>query len=160
MTNLLSSAGETTAQLPGIGAGLSAALRVSSALSNFVTSGDDGGKNWFLYRFLDPEKQCCAIEWQINKKVLLQFGPALRGSLVLAFHGVPAAGEKGITMQVRTQLGFRRDNPICMVAPTRALPEDQQVRLLIRPRAEVAPQLPRTAASPQPGKPEHIRVPA
>ncbi|MBZ5524765.1 MAG: hypothetical protein LAP21_21210 [Acidobacteriia bacterium] len=158
LTNALSCAGESAANLPAIGTGLSAILGMSSALSSFVTSGDDGGKNWFLYRFLDPEKQCCAIEWQINKKVLLQFGPALRGSLVLAFHGVPGAGEKGISMQVRTQLGFRNDNPICMVAPTRALPEDQQIRLLIRPRAEVTPQLPRTVASPQLGKLEAIRV--
>src|SRR6266403_507639 len=69
-------------------------LKTSAVMSNFVTSDDKsknrfkrGQKNWFLYRFLDEKRRCCAVEWNISRNVMHQYGPLLRGSILLAFHG-------------------------------------------------------------------------
>jgi hypothetical protein len=120
---------------PAIGVATGAALRAGAAISNFVRSVDAGKKNWYTYRFLDGERQCCAVEWKINKAVMLQFGPMLRGSLCLTFHGGPlqdAGRADGITIEMRPQLGFFPDDILVMVRPT--LLPDKRVELAIVPR--------------------------
>jgi hypothetical protein len=110
-----------------------------AALSNSL---DARGKwrrtNWFIYQFLDSTTQACAVEWRINKKVLNQYGPLLRGSLVLAFHGGRRRGarvKKGIRLELRPQLGFNPRDELSRVTPTFKLKQDQQVQLEILPRA-------------------------
>ena len=78
------------------------------------------------------------MEWRINKKVLDQYGPLLRGSLVLAFHGSAegdTSREKTVRLELRPQLGFNPRDELSRVTPTSKLGEDQQVKLEIRPRA-------------------------
>jgi hypothetical protein len=120
-----------------IGGTLSAILRASSVISNFVSSGEGQTKNWYIYRFLDAEESCCALEWKINKRVLLEYGPLLRGSLLLAFHGSRAATGKdeGIRMILRPNLGYYKDDLLRHVRPTLCLPVNQRPAFVIKPRA-------------------------
>jgi hypothetical protein len=90
--------------------------------------------NWFIYQFLDSTTQACAVEWRITKKILNQYGPLLRGSLILAFHG-GADERKGIRLELRPQLGFNPHDELSRVSPTFKLEQDQQVKLDILPRA-------------------------
>jgi hypothetical protein len=109
-----------------------------AALSNSLEARGKWRKtNWFIYQFLDSTSQACAVEWRINKKVLAQYGPLLRGSLVLAFHGdVNATREhKGMRLELRPQLGFNPRDELSRVTPTSKLEQDQQVKLEILPRA-------------------------
>lgn len=118
--------------LPG-SAGVAAALRTSAALANFVASGEGKGKNWFIYRFVDPESRCACVEWKINKKVLLEYGSLLHGSLLLAFHGSPRQGHP-IRIELRPQLGFYKGGDLCHVTPTRA-GEESRVALNVMPQS-------------------------
>ena len=122
-----------------VGGAVSAVLRASSVISNFVSSGEAQAKNWYMYRFLDAEERCCAVEWKINKRVLLEYGPLLRGSILLAFHGAAAGtgGQEGIKMILRPNLGYYEDDELCHVRPTLKLPSDQRPELLVKPRAAV-----------------------
>jgi hypothetical protein len=119
-----------------IGNTVGAVLRASSVISNFVSSGEGKNKNWYIYRFLDAEERCCAVEWKINKRVLLEYGPMLRGSLLLAFHGSPVGTGKdeGIRMIVRPNLGYRSEDLLCHVRPTLCLPLDKRPALVIKPQ--------------------------
>jgi len=109
-----------------------------SALSNSLAAqGKWRTTNWFIYQFLDSTTQGCAVEWLINKKVMQQYGPLLRGSLVLAFHGKPENKEKasrGIRLVLRPQLGFSRRDELSRVTPTSGLKPDEQVKLDVLPQ--------------------------
>lgn len=95
--------------------------------------------NWFIYQFLDSTTQACAVEWRINKEVLNRYGPLLRGSLVLAFHGGLhgcTEGNKGVRLELRPQLGFNPKDELSRVTPTYKLKPDQpKVQLEILPQA-------------------------
>jgi hypothetical protein len=111
-----------------------------SALSNSLDPSKKWFKwkqtNWFIYQFLDSETSSCAVEWRIGKKVLKQYGPLLRGSLVLAFHGTPAgSAQNGIRMTLRPQLGFIRRDDLNRINPTENLDPADQVQLTIMPVA-------------------------
>jgi len=84
-------------------------FRLTAAMSNLISSGEKNDKKWFIYRFLDERKKCCAIEWNINRNVFENYGPLLRGSLILNFHGTKNAGSNGsIEMLLRPRLGFAK----------------------------------------------------
>ena len=115
---LVSVAGATESILPSK---VGAVLRTSAAISNFVNSDSASGKNWHIYRYLDIEKRCSAVEWNIHKTVLDEFGPLLRGSLILTFHGERAKdSDKAVSIEMRAGLGFFPEDEICYVQPTRA----------------------------------------
>ena len=110
-----------------------------AALSNSLDARGKWRKtNWFIYQFLDSTTQGCAVEWRINREILNQYGPLLRGSLVLAFHGGENGGtrdQKGVCLELRPQLGFNRRDELSRVTPTSKLAQDQRVTLKILPRA-------------------------
>jgi hypothetical protein len=92
--------------------------------------------NWFIYQFLDSESSSCAVEWRIYKKVLRQYGPLLRGSLVLAFHGAPAVSEQNaIRITLRPQLGLNNRDDQNRINPAENLGRSEQVQLAIVPVA-------------------------
>lgn len=100
--------------VPGVAGGAATlALKTSAVVSNFVVSQEGGfkkwvgmgQKNWFLYRFLDERRKCCSVEWNISRNVLHQYGSALRGSILLAFHGSPKP-EKPLKLLLRPRLNF------------------------------------------------------
>lgn len=49
--------------------------------SNILDSYTENQKNWFLYQFFDENLKSPTVEWRINKKVLREYGPLLRGTL-------------------------------------------------------------------------------
>ena len=103
--------------------------------SNFISSGEKDDKNWWIYRFLDAQKNCCVVEWNINHKVLEEYGPLLRGSIVLSFHGT-SRSENGIpiTMLLRPRLGFDRKASLNYLPPVEELDTDERrVALSITP---------------------------
>lgn len=108
-----------------------------SALSNSLDSKEKWSwkrTNWFIYQYVDPDSQSCAVEWRIYKKVLRQYGPLLRGSLILAFHGEPRSpGHKGITLTLRPQLGFIAQDEFKRITPTEHEDQSKQVQLNILP---------------------------
>lgn len=120
------------------GTAVATLLQTASVLTNFVDSRNGGRKNWYIYRYLDAEASCCAIEWRIHKPVLLEYGPLLRGSVLLAFHGSPNAASadagEGMKIMLKANLGFRPRDLLKHLGVTRALREEEQPRLLIRPR--------------------------
>jgi hypothetical protein len=80
-----------------------------AALSGSLASKRKGKTNWCIYQYLDEMHQ--AVEWRIKKEVLDEYGPLLRGSLVLAYHGSTPDGateRAGIRLQMRPILNFRR----------------------------------------------------
>jgi hypothetical protein len=122
----IAGASEGLQALPGAGA-VAAALKTSAALATFVASGEGRGKNWYVYRFVDPKLHCACVEWKINKKVLLEYGPLLRGSLLLAFHGSPELGHP-VKVELRPKLGFYKAGDLCHVTPTDV---SQDVRVIL-----------------------------
>jgi hypothetical protein len=111
----------------------SAVLSTSAVMSSFVTSQTNGEKNWFLYRFLDETLKCSAVEWNISSKVLQQYGSALRGSILLAFHGSPKP-ETPLTLMLRPRLHFG-DEALQYTPPSEDLESTDPVKLLIKPTA-------------------------
>jgi hypothetical protein len=111
-----------------------------SALSNSLDAQDPGDeRHWFIYQFVDSDSHSCAVEWRIYKNVLTQYGPLLRGSIVLAFHGGHDKGEqKGIRLVLRPQLGFIQEDDLKRITPTENLEDSDQVHLVILP-VETAP---------------------
>jgi hypothetical protein len=104
--------------------------------SNFIPSGEHDQKNWWIYRFLDVERKCCVIEWNINHRVLEEYGPLLRGSVVLAFHGARRNGG-GLNLLLHPRLGFdkRRGEEIQYLPPAEQLDTDEtRVSLALRPQ--------------------------
>jgi hypothetical protein len=114
-------------------------LKTSALMSNFVSSDDKGDtgwfkrsrKNWFLYRFLDEKRKCCAVEWNISRNVMHQYGPLLRGSILLAFHGNPKP-EKPLMLLLRPRLNFG-NSAMDYVPPIKELEEKEPVALSINP---------------------------
>ena len=115
-----------------------AITKAFSALTNSLNARDRWKRtNWFIYQYLDSETQGCAVEWQINKKIMKQYGPLLRGSLVLAFHGGTGDGsterQRHIRMIMRPQLGFHPKKELVRLTPQ--MKEPDQVALDIVPRS-------------------------
>lgn len=119
----------------GIASGI---LKTSAVISNFVVSDENGHKNWFIYRFLDEKRLCCAVEWNIHRTVLHQYGSLLRGSILLAFHGNPKP-EKPLKLLLRPRLNFG-DVKVAMNydPPEEQLEKENPVELAIMPSATQA----------------------
>jgi hypothetical protein len=127
-------AAELAKLIPSAPPGLPDMLKAGS---NFISSGEKDEKNWWIYRFLDMRKKCCVVEWNINHKVLEEYGPLLRGSIVLAFHGAPK-DEHPIIMLLLPRLGFDRSHDklsnIKFLPPPEELEtEERRVELRIKP---------------------------
>ncbi|HPQ67984.1 MAG TPA: hypothetical protein PKW95_02570 [bacterium] len=118
--------------------GLKQSTKALSMLTNFIESEQGDEKNWFLYNILDERRNSHAIEWRIDTKVLRQFGPLLRGSIVLAFHGNQNLDQNGkptrrIRITARPQLGFLEHDEISFIWPTEYLPEGKQIAIDVKP---------------------------
>jgi hypothetical protein len=74
-------------------------------------------KNWFLYRYFDAMVGCPAVEWVVSKNVMRQYGPLLRGSLALAFHGEPGQSGECANLRLRAGLGLRQTTGLDYVLP-------------------------------------------
>jgi hypothetical protein len=120
-------AGIATPVLPGVVPG---AIQIAS---NFITSGDQRGKNWWMYRFLEKDKKSIVIEWNINHKVLVEYGPLVRGSVALSFHG--ERKENGdITLLLRAGVGFdRRKNLEYLPSWDKMEEKNSRVALTVKP---------------------------
>ena len=131
LSNSLVAASNIAEPMNGTAASL---IKTSAVLSNFVGAGTKDKKNWFLYRFLDEEKRCPAVEWNIHKPVIDQYGPLLRGSIILAFHGTPRT--KGtVQMWLRPRLALVDAGPLQYVPPAAQLEQDNPVMLEINPNS-------------------------
>jgi len=103
--------------------------------ANFISSGEKDAKNWWMYRFFESKLNCPVIEWNINNKVLWEYGPLLRGSLVLSFHGRMKEGS-AIRLILRPRLGFdsRRGHEVKFEPPVDDFEKDpRMVALNVRP---------------------------
>jgi hypothetical protein len=108
---------------------------VVQGAANFIGSkGDADVKNWYMYRFFSGDQHCCAIEWNINKNVLIEYGPLLRGSIVLTFHGRAKVSGAGIRLLLRARLGFDQKNEINDLPPWEELEQGAPVQLFVRPQ--------------------------
>jgi hypothetical protein len=121
-----------------------AATKVAAALSNSLTSRGRWKTNWYVYQYVDHVDQ--AVEWHIRRSVLDEYGPLLRGSLMLGFHGgVPEAG--GIRLRLRPTLAFQRGlrymrffgNDLRRVSPMAELEVQEQIELGISPEEALSP---------------------
>jgi hypothetical protein len=65
---------------------------------------------------------------------LVEYGPLLRGSIVLAFHGLSKHPEAGITLLLRPRLGFDRTDKINDIPPWQQLEQNAPVHLFVRPQ--------------------------
>lgn len=102
-------------------------FNVANTLTNFIPS-DDNDKNWYLYKFLDQEKNCFAIEWHINKKVIEQFGPMLQGSIVTNFYGTQDKNQK-LKLKIRPFISFTEKYDLCYLSPYESLKYDQFIEI-------------------------------
>ena len=113
-----------------------AVLKFGSVISSLVVSDEKDKtpyKNWFLYRFLDQTRKCCAVEWNVSRNVLHQYGPVLRGSILLAFHGNPKP-EKPLKLLLRPRLNFEDgENAMSYDPPEKQLEKKNPVELSINP---------------------------
>jgi len=103
--------------------------------SNVLESQVENKKNWFLYQFLDEKRKCPTVEWRIHKDVLQEYGPLLRGSLFLAFHGAPGPETGKLRILLRPQIKYYPKDDICFIIPTDALTDAQQVAIEVQPQA-------------------------
>lgn len=106
--------------------------------SNVIESQTENQKNWFLYQFLDEKLKCPTVEWRIDKAVLLEYGPLLRGSLFLAFNGSSKSNPGIIRVLLRPQIRYYSGDDITYVVPTANLPDDQQVYIDVKPQESEA----------------------
>jgi hypothetical protein len=74
-------------------------------------------KQWFLYRYYDVASGCPAIEWTISKNTLREYGPLLRGSMVLAFHGEPTKQDAFASLRLQAGLGLRKRGDLVYLRP-------------------------------------------
>jgi hypothetical protein len=74
-------------------------------------------RHWYLYRYFDVLLDCPGVEWVVSKNVMRQYGPMLRGSLALAFHGEPAVTGSPATMYLRAGLGIKPLGDLSHVIP-------------------------------------------
>jgi len=116
--------------------------KVAAALSNSLTSRSRWKTNWFIYQYVDEVNQ--AVEWHIKRNVLDEYGPLLRGSLMLAFHGGirdSSAGAGGIGLRLRPLLAFQRGfrhiryfrDDLTRVNPMAEIDDQKQIELCISP---------------------------
>jgi hypothetical protein len=113
---------------------------VSSGLmltSNVIDSYTELQKNWFIYQFLDEKLKCPAVEWRINKQVLREFGPLLRGSLFLAFLGSKGSKPSGVRILLRPQIRYCEKGDINYVIPTNSIDSKKQVYIEVTPVDEL-----------------------
>jgi hypothetical protein len=101
--------------------------------SNILDSYAEDQKNWFLYQLLDEHKKCPTVEWRINKRVIREYGPLLRGTLFTVFYGSTEAHPGRIRVLLRPQVGFSEGDDIQFVVPTNAL-AGEQVDMEIKPK--------------------------
>jgi hypothetical protein len=101
--------------------------------SNVLESQAESKKNWFLYQFLDERRKCPTVEWRINKNVLEEYGPLLRGSLFLIFNGSTRSNTSKLRILLRPQIGYYPKDDLCFIVPTDELAEDQQVYIDVKP---------------------------
>jgi hypothetical protein len=106
-------------------------VKTSAIMSNFIASGEKGKKNWFIYRFLDEKRRCCAVEWNVSREVLHQYGPVLRGSILLAFHGSRKPA-KPLTVLLRPRLKFDKAG-MCYSPSEEQLENHNPVALSVSP---------------------------
>jgi hypothetical protein len=123
------------------------ATKVAAALSNSLRSRGRLKTNWYIYQYLDGVNQ--AVEWRIKRKVLDEFGPLLRGSLVLAFHGGSqdsTEGTSGIRIQLKPNLSFKRGlrhrrwfgDDLRRVNPMAEIKETEQIELDLSPSKDTS----------------------
>jgi hypothetical protein len=116
---------------------------VSSGIAltaNVLDSSSEGRKNWFLYQFLDEKLMCPTVEWRINRQVLREYGPLLRGSLYLAFNGSEKTSPGKVRLIFRPQIRYCNASDIDFIVPTDALKEEERVHIDVIPvDAKVTP---------------------
>jgi hypothetical protein len=103
--------------------------------SNVLASYTDNKRNWFLYQFFDEKMQCPVVEWRISKKVLIEYGPLIRGTLFLAFRNPSRSKGSALHMLLRPQIRYCKADDICYIIPTQKLAPNDQVFIDIRPSA-------------------------
>jgi hypothetical protein len=101
--------------------------------SNVLSSYTDNQKNWFLYQFLDEKQNCPVVEWRISRKVLVEYGPLIRGSLFLAFHDSLKSKPGTVRMLLRPQIRYCQKDELCYIIPTQEMGPDNQVFIDIYP---------------------------
>ena len=110
-------------------------LKIPSVVTRLLASdwknGEKDYKHWFLYRFLDEDRSCPTVEWNISKSVVHQYGPALRGCIMLAFHGNPAP-KKQLRLLLRPRISFK-DNSMNYDPPKKQPEDANPVELAISP---------------------------
>lgn len=87
-----------------------------AAGSNLLASQTGSQKNWFLYQFLDERAKCPVVEWRISKRVLVEYGPLIRGALFLTFS--PNSRPGTVRMQLRPQIRYNLEDELSYVVPT------------------------------------------
>jgi hypothetical protein len=115
---------------------------VSSGLmlaSNVLESVTGNEKNWFLYQFLDEGLKSPTVEWRINKTVLTEYGPLLRGTLFLAFFGSSQTTPGAVRLLLRPQVRYCQHDDISFTIPTDALGKDHQVFIEVKPQDRKEP---------------------
>ncbi len=78
--------------LPGALEGIPYAGHTAGVLAPLIANLIPSRENWWIYRCLDPLSHTLMIEWNITKKVLDEYGPAVRGVLIVMFHGERPTG--------------------------------------------------------------------
>ena len=101
--------------------------------SNVLESYTDKEKNWFLYQFFDEKLKCPTVEWRISRRVLIEYGPLLRGTLYAVFYGTPSVHSGAIRVQLRPGIGYFKGDDLSFIRPMHAFNKDQQVHLQIKP---------------------------
>jgi hypothetical protein len=128
----------TAAEMAKIGASALPLLNYASTglmfTSNVLDSYTENQKNWFLYQFFDEKLKCPTVEWNINKQVIEEYGPLLRGTLFAAFYGSTKAHPGSIRVLLRPQVSYLKESSLDFVVPTGKLEDNQQVYLEIKPK--------------------------
>jgi hypothetical protein len=136
---------QLTTKLPGAAADVAKAGEwaiphlgmVSSPLvlaSTVLESQSAGKKNWFMYQFLDEDRNCPCVEWRITKNALKEYGPLLRGSLFLLFPSGGANEQAHVRLTLRPLIGYYEADEICYIDPSREFSDAQQLSLDIAAR--------------------------
>ncbi|HZR27563.1 MAG TPA: hypothetical protein VFA71_02185 [Terriglobales bacterium] len=129
---------KAAAELAKIGSSALPALEYASSsllfASNVLESHTENQKNWFLYQFFDEKLKCPTVEWRINKQVIIEYGPLLRGSLYAVFHGSTELHPGHIRIQLRPQAGYYEGDDLTSIVPTNKFEKDQQVYIDVKPR--------------------------
>jgi hypothetical protein len=73
------------------------------------------------------------VEWRINKRVLIEYGPLIRGTLFLAFHNSAKSKPGKVRITLRPQIRYMRKDEISYIVPTNKIDLDKQVFLDVRP---------------------------